>query len=75
MPLYEFRCEKCDSVFEHLCRAGSNGRGLKCPKCDSARLRRLMSVFSARSKGEGGSRTSVGSSCSTCTSDSCATCR
>ncbi len=75
MPLYEFRCEKCEHVMERLCRVGSNGKGLKCPKCGGGKLRRLMSVFAARSKGEGGARTSVGSSCASCTSSSCATCR
>jgi putative FmdB family regulatory protein len=75
MPLYEFRCEKCDNVIERLCRMGSNGKGLKCPKCGGAKMRRLMSVFSARSTGESGAATAVGSSCSTCTSGDCTTCR
>lgn len=75
MPLYEFRCKKCENVIERLCRVGSNGKGLKCPKCGGGKLRRLMSVFSARSKDESGGSTAVGSSCSTCTSGDCATCR
>ena len=73
MPLYEFRCEKCENVIERLCRVGTNGKGMKCPKC-GGKMRRLMSVFSARTKGEGGSSTSVGSSCASCTSGNCATC-
>ncbi len=74
MPLYEFRCEKCENVIERLCRVGSNGRGLKCPQCGSGKLRRLMSLFSARSKGESGGSTAVGSSCSSCSSGNCASC-
>ena len=74
MPLYEFRCEKCEHVIERLCRMGSNGKGLKCPKCGGGKLRRLMSVFAARTKGEGGSMSSVGSSCASCTSGNCASC-
>ena len=74
MPLYEFRCEKCENVIERLCRVGTNGKDLKCPNCGGAKMRRLMSVFSARTKGEGGSSTSVGSSCASCTSGNCATC-
>ena len=74
MPLYEFRCEKCDNVTERLCRVGTNGKGLKCPKCGGAKMRRLMSIFSARTKSEGGSPTSVGSSCAGCSSGNCATC-
>jgi len=75
MPLYEFRCEKCENVFERLCPVGSNGKGLKCPECGAGRLRRLMSVFSARVSGERDGPAMSGSSCSTCTSGSCATCR
>jgi len=75
MPLYEFRCDKCDHVFERLCRIGSNGKGLTCPKCRSRKLRRLMSVFSARVPGESPSSSPSGASCSTCTSGSCSTCR
>ena len=74
MPLYEFRCEQCEHVIERLCRMGSNGKGLKCPKCGGGKLRRLMSVFAARTKGEGGSTSSVGSSCASCTSGNCASC-
>lgn len=73
MPLYEFRCDSCQHVIERLCRVGSNGKGLKCPECGGSKLRRLMSVFSARTKGESGT-TSVGSSCSSCTSGNCASC-
>ena len=74
VPLYEFRCDNCNNVIERLCPVGSNGKGLKCPNCGGKKLRRLMSVFSARSNSEGGAVTSVGSSCATCTSGTCATC-
>ncbi len=75
MPLYEFRCQKCGHLFERLCRAGSNGKGLGCPACGSRSLRRLMSVFAARVSGGRESAATSGSACSTCTSGSCATCR
>lgn len=74
MPLYEFRCETCDNVIERLCRVGTNGKGLKCPMCGGGKMRRLMSVFSARTKGESGGTTSAGSSCASCSSGNCATC-
>jgi len=74
MPLYEFRCDACQHVIERLCRVGSNGKGLQCPECGGSKLRRLMSVFSARSKGDSGATTSVGSSCASCTSGNCASC-
>lgn len=74
MPLYEFRCEKCSKITERLCPIGTNGKGLKCPSCGGGRMRRIMSIFAARSKGEGGATKSVGSSCAGCSSGNCATC-
>jgi len=74
VPLYEFRCKKCDQVFERLCRVGSNGKNLTCPACGSRSVRRLMSVFAARVSGERGSSAASGASCSTCSSGNCATC-
>lgn len=74
MPLYEFRCEKCGHVHERLCRMGENGKGLACPECGGRRLRRVMSVFSARVSGGSSSKALSGASCSTCTSGNCASC-
>jgi putative FmdB family regulatory protein len=74
VPLYEFRCKKCDQVFERLCRPGANGKGLACPACGSRSLRRLMSVFSARVSGERTGSVASGANCSTCSSGNCASC-
>jgi len=41
MPLYEYECEKCEHTFEKLV---SNSDAVACPKCQSERLRRLLSV-------------------------------
>jgi len=48
MPLYEFACCDCNSIFEELVRMGSNGEGLNCPECGGDKLRKLMSMFSGR---------------------------
>lgn len=45
MPLFEYRCEKCDHDFEVLVRAGEVPH---CPTCDSKKLEKLMSVSAAR---------------------------
>ncbi len=75
MPLYEFRCKQCDTVFEQLCRMDENGRGVKCPKCGARGARRLMSVFAARVAGGETSKALSGASCSTCSGGDCSTCR
>lgn len=41
MPLYEFACEKCHVEFETLVRGDDKPH---CPKCDSQKLTRLLSV-------------------------------
>jgi putative FmdB family regulatory protein len=74
MPLYEFRCEKCRKVMQCLCRVGTNGKGLACPSCGGRKLRRIMSVFSARVAGGTANRAMSGSSCSNCSGGNCAHC-
>jgi putative FmdB family regulatory protein len=41
MPLYEYECQKCDHVFEELVFGDDPAR---CPKCQSAKLEKLLSV-------------------------------
>ncbi|MDD5447833.1 MAG: zinc ribbon domain-containing protein [Actinomycetota bacterium] len=72
MPIYEYRCKKCNKKFEKLVR---NGDKVACPKCHSKDLTRLFSVFATRSKGEDGEISSIGGSpCSSCSATSCDTC-
>jgi putative FmdB family regulatory protein len=51
MPVYEFRCEGCDSQFELLVPMGK--KSVACPHCGSQRTRRELSLFAAH--GGGGS--------------------
>jgi putative FmdB family regulatory protein len=48
MPIYEFRCDDCGTPFEALIRPGHRDDAV-CPRCNSGRLVREMSVFAARS--------------------------
>lgn len=41
MPLYEYACQKCEHTFETLVYEGDR---VECPKCQSVRLERLMSI-------------------------------
>lgn len=63
MPIYEYRCTKCDHLFEELVQANSDA-GVKCPKCDAGRVERLPSVFSARVQQESSPRS--GGGCGRC---------
>jgi putative FmdB family regulatory protein len=49
MPLYEFRCKKCDQQFEKIVFAGDQ-EPIKCPRCGAPKPDRLLSVFSSSTR-------------------------
>jgi len=71
MPIYEYKCAKCDEEFETLVfRSDEN---VACPHCKGGNVRRLMSACSYKS-GESYVPSSGSSGCSTCSSSNCSTC-
>ena len=83
MPIYEYQCKKCSQEFEVLLRSGDKESSLTCPKCQSKKIKRLMSSFvsnAVKSPGDylsdygGGASSSGGSGCASCTSSNCASC-
>ena len=73
MPLYEFRCLKCNDCFEILVMKQEEEVELKCPHCDSEEFERIMSA-SCYSMGSGSGK-SEGASAQTrnCPGGSCTT--
>ncbi len=65
MPLFEYRCAKCGSVFEYLVRGGVD-KPDACPRCGGRSVERQFSVFSA-------GKAPTGYSCSTGDSGGCGT--
>jgi putative FmdB family regulatory protein len=57
MPIYEYRCKECGADFSRLQKVGASVEGVKCPKCESEKVERLLSSFASTS-----SSPSVGSS-------------
>jgi|Deesub1362A_J573_1020465.scaffolds.fasta_scaffold02712_6 putative FmdB family regulatory protein len=53
MPIYEFRCEGCGQIFEHLALSRSEEGSIACPHCGGQELSRVMSVCSAITDGGG----------------------
>lgn len=49
MPIYEYRCTKCNSISEHLLLRSSE-KPEKCPRCGAALLDRVMSAAAVISK-------------------------
>jgi putative FmdB family regulatory protein len=48
MPIYEFRCLGCGHVFEllKLKKEDENSSGMKCPKCSSPEVEKVLSSVS-----------------------------
>jgi putative FmdB family regulatory protein len=53
MPIYEYRCQDCQSRFEKLVRRAEDASELVCPRCGQKRLALELSTFAAHT---GGSR-------------------
>ena len=46
MPIFEYKCSKCESKFEILTKSSNDNR-ISCPECDSSKVKKLFSAFSA----------------------------
>ena len=66
MPLFEYKCAKCNSKFEVLHKSANNIENVECPECHSAETKKLLSTFSAAGFSSAGSDySSSGGSCET----------
>ena len=72
MPIYEFVCRKCGETFEELILGGKI-EGIKCPKCQSEEVEKIMSACAFKSGAKFVS-SSAGSACSGCAGGTCSTC-
>ncbi|RMF86483.1 MAG: zinc ribbon domain-containing protein [Nitrospinota bacterium] len=70
MPIYEYRCLRCEHEFEKL--VFNSSTPVVCTACGADQVIRKPSLFASKS----GSRfvSSVGGGCSTCGGGSCASC-
>jgi putative FmdB family regulatory protein len=51
VPIYEYACQACRHEFEELIRKPADERGVRCPKCQAAKIERKPSVFAAHAAG------------------------
>ncbi len=49
MPIYEFSCKKCRTPFERFVLSSRSFSDVKCPKCGSRDVQKMMSSFSCGS--------------------------
>jgi putative FmdB family regulatory protein len=48
MPVYEFKCGKCEHLFEVVGSYPEREKAQTCPKCGSTEVKRAISLFSAK---------------------------
>ena len=63
MPIYTYVCKDCSEKFDLLIGMTFEKTELKCKKCDSSNIDRVLSSFSVGNSG--GKSSSSGSSCPT----------
>ena len=72
MPIYEFRCLKCQELFEFLAVRSDDTMETRCPHCDAEDFERVMSS-SNFALGSGGSGTGAQKQTRTCSGGNCTT--
>lgn len=73
MPIKEYKCTVCKEAFEALILNKLDEKNLTCPKCGNRKLTLLFSAFSVA--GTEKKVSSSGSSCTSCSTKTCNTCR
>ena len=76
MPLFEYKCSECNRKFDVLHKSANNIENVECPECQSSKVKKLLSTFSAAGLSSGQSDfLSSGDSCESgscgCTSGYC----
>lgn len=51
MPIYEFYCESCNTIFNFYSKSINTSKEPICPKCRQAKLKRFLSGFSILREG------------------------
>ncbi len=74
MPIYEFKCTKCQEYMEILVM-GSEDKDveMKCAKCGSGELERILSTTNINMAPGGATKSPSGTQTRTCSSGSCTT--
>jgi putative FmdB family regulatory protein len=61
MPIYEYRCRKCEGSFERFQNVGEGGESLTCPYCGEKKPEKMISGFSSSKSSDSTGSSSCGS--------------
>ena len=50
MPIYEFFCENCNTIFNFFSKTVNTKKNPNCPKCKDKKLSRQISIFAFTGK-------------------------
>jgi putative FmdB family regulatory protein len=53
MPIYEFYCDDCNTIFNFFSKTVNIEKQPICPRCDKKTLQRLLSPFATLKRGKG----------------------
>jgi putative FmdB family regulatory protein len=56
MPIYEFYCERCNTIFNFYSKSINTMKEPACPRCRKETLKRFLSTFSVLREGSKGER-------------------
>lgn len=73
MPLYEFKCLKCNEFFETLVMSQDEQIEMACPKCDSPAIERVLSTTNYSMSSGNGQVSGPSVQTRTCSGGSCTT--
>jgi putative FmdB family regulatory protein len=75
MPIYEFKCLKCEEFFELLVMKNDEEVDMHCPKCNAAEFERVLSTtnYAMAEGGASASSPSANAQTRTCSGGSCTT--
>lgn len=73
MPIYEFKCLKCETFFEILVMNRNESVEMVCPKCDTVDIERVISTTSHTIGVAPGKQKGASTQTRNCSSGSCTT--
>ena len=76
MPVYDYKCRKCGAEFEKFLRSMAAAASVKCEKCGSSKVEKMVTccAISSAGKSESAGHSASSHSCSSCSGSHCSTC-